>query len=110
MAEHRPTDIQPAEVDTREPVVVITNEDMAAFRKEQATLAKDPNVLASVLSDKSVQGYSTDKYPECNGAGEIKEIVGIFRDAGIPCCLVAEAALIYYGARRVMHVSSLSVL
>jgi hypothetical protein len=90
------------------PVVILTNEDIAAFRREEAALTKHPDdTFVSPFSDESVQGYLTDETPRRNGVGAIKEVVDILHRAGIPCCLVAQPALIYYGTGRVMHVSCL---
>jgi hypothetical protein len=46
------------------PVAVITNEQMAAFRKEEATKPADPNAVASPFGDESVLGYPTDEAPK----------------------------------------------
>jgi hypothetical protein len=91
------------------PVVVITNEDMAAFRKEEAAKPVDPNAVASPFGDESVQGYPTDEAPKRNGVKEIKEVVDILSEANIPCCMVAESALIYYGTTRIMHVRCFAI-
>jgi hypothetical protein len=89
------------------PVVVITNEHMAAFRKEEAAKPKVPNAVTSPFGDESVQGYPTDEASKRNGVMEIKEVVNILSTASISCCIVAENALIYYGTNRIMHVRRL---
>ena len=89
------------------PVVIITKEHMDAAHKRQATKPRNYSAILSPVSDESVRGYPTDLPPKRNGAGEIKEVVDIITAADIPCCLVAEPALIYYGAGRVMHVRRL---
>ncbi|OAL44274.1 hypothetical protein IQ07DRAFT_522236 [Pyrenochaeta sp. DS3sAY3a] len=61
-----------------------------------------PNVIISPLSDESVQGYLNDNTPPSNGVREIRDVVQILEGASIPCCMVAEPALIYYGTGRVM--------
>lgn len=86
------------------PVVVITNEDMVAFRKEEAAKPVDTNAMVSPFGDESVQGYPMDESPKQNGIKEIKEVVDVLSEASIRCCMVAENALIYYGATRIMHV------
>jgi hypothetical protein len=86
------------------PVLVITNEHMAAFAKEEAVKPLDPNAIVSPFGDESVQGYPSDEAPKRNGVEEIKEVVDILSAAKIPCCVVAENALIYYGTTRIMHV------
>ena len=91
-----------------QPVVIITDEHMAKKRKERSVLGAnvipDSNIFVSPLNSESVQGYPTDKIPGRDGISEIKEITDWLWDSGILCCLVGEAALIYYGARRVLHV------
>ncbi|WEW54695.1 hypothetical protein PRK78_000117 [Emydomyces testavorans] len=96
----------PAPTQPTQPVVIITDEDMTAFRKEKPTLPKDSSAYVSPFSDESTQGYPTDKYPKCNGVREIKEVVDILHTAKIPCSLVGESALIYYGAGRIMHLTT----
>lgn len=91
-----------------QPVVIITNEYMSKRRKEgierDAKAAPEADIFVSPLSFESVHGYLTDITPKHNGASEIKEVTDCLRAAGIWCCLVGEAALMYYGARRVLHV------
>ena len=55
------------------PVVLITNEHVAAFRKEEAAKPLDPNAVVSPFGDESVQGYPNDEAPKRNGAEEIKD-------------------------------------
>jgi hypothetical protein len=50
------------------PIVAITNEQMAAFRKEEAAKPTDPNV--SPFDDESLLSYPTDEAPKRNGAKE----------------------------------------
>ncbi|KAF1961479.1 hypothetical protein CC80DRAFT_437292 [Byssothecium circinans] len=84
-------------------VHIVTNEDMIAFREQQRlNPATGPDVFISPLSDESVQGYPNDRIPQHNGASEIRDVVRIPEGAGVPCCMVAEPALIYYGTGRVM--------
>lgn len=89
------------------PVHIVTDEDMVAFR-EQQRLNPDagPDVFISPLGDVSVQGYPNDRTPQHNGVSEILGVVQILEGAGIPCCMVAEPALIYYGTGRVMVAST----
>lgn len=88
------------------PVVVITDEMMAAWREEERLNPppKDPNAYISPLGDLSVQGYPTDEHPFNNGIKNMVEVVKILEDASVPCCMIAEPALIYYGTGRVMTV------
>lgn len=103
-AEHPPADDEPSR-----PIVRLTKESTAKYRQEQAKLFAEliaqPGAYISPLSDESVQGYRTDEDARRNGLVEIKELVtDQLRTAGIPCCLAAEAALIYYGTGRMLHV------
>jgi len=91
-------------------VHIVTNEDMVAFREhERLNPATGPDVFISPLGDVSVDGYRTDSTPQENGVNEIRDVVQILESAGIPCCMVAEPALIYYGTGRIM-MASLTVL
>ncbi|EEP79008.1 predicted protein [Uncinocarpus reesii 1704] len=54
--------------------------------------------------DGSVLGYAEDKPVHGNGVKEMAPIVELLENAGVSCCMVAEPALIYYGAGRVMTV------
>ncbi|KAI2029168.1 hypothetical protein LOZ16_006843 [Ophidiomyces ophidiicola] len=84
-------------------VEVVAVERTAARKKGRAVVPHDLAVAFSPLCDDSVQGYPTDKCPKGNGVAEIKEVVDILHAEKIPSCLVAESALIYYGAGRIMH-------
>lgn len=94
--------------ESSQPVVMITNEYMSKRRKEgierDGKAAPEAEIFVSPLNCESVQGYPTDKTPKQNGASEIKEMTDCLLAAGILCCLVGEAALMYYGARRVLPV------
>ena len=93
--------------DLPNPVHIVTDEDMAVFREEcRLNPPTGPNVIISPLSDESVQGYLNDNTPCANGVREICDVVQILEGAGIPCCMVAEPALIYYGTGRVMVAST----
>lgn len=90
----------------RKPVHVVTD-DMAIFGEEcRLNPPTGPNVIISPLSDEPVQGYLNDNTPLANGVQEIRDVVQILEGASIPCCMVAEPALIYYGTGRVMVVST----
>ena len=90
------------------PVKVVTPEDIAAqIEENRASLLQDPNVVISPLGDDSVQGYPGDKVPKWNGIQEVKAAVRILEEFKIPCCFVAEPALIYYGTGRIMTVCTL---
>lgn len=72
--------------DRPNPVHIVTDEDMAAFREEcRLNPPTGPNVLISPLSDESVQGYPNDNTPYSNGVREIRDAVQILEGAGIPC-------------------------
>lgn len=60
---------------------------------------------ASPLGDESVRGFTNDLKPKYHGAKEIVSVVQTIESLDVPCCVVGEGALIYYGARRVMFVS-----
>ncbi|KAI9837595.1 MAG: hypothetical protein M1819_007246 [Sarea resinae] len=93
------------ECQLKQPVVVITTEHMENSREKENALnaAITDSDSISAFSDESVQGYMTDEEPKLGGVSEIKEAVDILQAAEIPCCLVAESALIYYGAHRIRH-------
>lgn len=61
----------------------------------------------SPSTDESVIGFLDDKQPRRSGVQEMLEVTKLLNEADIPCCMVAEAALIYYGAGRMMDVSLL---
>jgi hypothetical protein len=65
----------------------------------------------SPVSDESVQGYPSDQQPLNeqplnDGVEEILAVIKMLESAGVPCCMVAEPALIYYGTGRVKTVCS----
>lgn len=64
----------------------------------------DPVPEMSPAFDESVIGFPEDIQPKKKGVAEILEVVSLLGEAKIPCCVVAEAALIYYGAARTMRV------
>jgi hypothetical protein len=53
-------------------------------------------------------GNPGDKCPKNEGVYEIATAVKMLECAEVPCCLVAEPALLFYGAKRVMFASSRS--
>lgn len=82
------------------PVVVVTTAER---------LPATPGAVKSPNSHVSVIGYPGDKpCGESNGVRQIAEVVKILEDAGVPCCMVAEPPLIYYGTGRTMIVRELS--
>jgi hypothetical protein len=85
-------------------VVVITNEHMKEVRDEARRRFLAEGRPANAISQISVQGYPGDERPAKNGINEIASIVRVLNTGKIPCCLVNEPALIYYGAGRVMSV------
>ena len=61
-------------------------------------------IYVSPLRDESVQGCPTDRQPLQGGTrdfSDILKVVKMLEGAEIPCCMVAEPALIYYGTGRV---------
>jgi hypothetical protein len=87
------------------PVVIITNELMEAYYEEMRLNPPiPPDGFISPFSDESVQGYVTDRQPRQAGVEEMVRVVKMLEDVGVSCCLVAEAALIYYGTGRVKSV------
>ncbi len=87
------------------PVKIITDEDMAAYREEMRLEAsRSSDVVFCPISDESVQGYATDQRPVQSGVKDILKVIRMLEDAGVPCCMVAEPALIYYGTGRVKTV------
>jgi hypothetical protein len=84
------------------PVKIITDEDMAAYKEEmRLSPPRGPDVVVCPISDESVQGYATDQEPVQGGVKDILKVVRMLEDAGVPCRMVAEPALIYYGTERV---------
>ncbi len=57
----------------------------------------------SPINDECVAGFPDDLSPVHE---DVVRIVAILEDAGIPCCFIAEYALIYYGAGRVQNVGA----
>jgi hypothetical protein len=62
------------------------------------------NVFVPPLSDESVRGYGPDRQPVQVGVKDMLKVVKILEEAAVPCCMVAEVALIYYGTGRVKTV------
>ncbi|KAH9874916.1 hypothetical protein J1614_004404 [Plenodomus biglobosus] len=96
------TDRAPSESsdDDDRSVHVITKEDIDRMLARPPPTG--PNVVISPLGDESVQGYPGDVQPRLYGIREIRVVVEILEGAGIPCCMVSEPALIYYGTKRLM--------
>lgn len=70
--------------------------------------SESPKLIISPLGHVSVTGYPGDKYCKQSGVPQIAEVVKILENAGVPCCMVAEPPLIYYGTGRTMIVRELS--
>ena len=81
--------------------VVINNSHIAASGQ---LLKPRPSANVSPMTAVSVRGYPTDKTPLQHGLDEIVTVTCVLRDVGIPCCMVAEPALLYYGTTRTMSV------
>lgn len=62
------------------------------------------NARVSPATRESVAGLGDDREPKEDGVEEILELTRLLEAERIPCCLVAESALIYYGARRLQNV------
>lgn len=86
--------------DDNKPVHVITSEDIARVLAEPPATGR--HVVISPIGHESVQGYPGDVKPRSHGVREIRGVVEILEGAGIPCCMVSEPALIYYGTGRLM--------
>jgi hypothetical protein len=87
------------------PVKIITDEDMAAYKEEmRLNPPGGSDVVVCPIGDESVQGYATDQEPVQGGVKDILKVVRMLEGAGVPCCMVAEPALIYYGTGRVKTV------
>lgn len=89
------------------PVVVLTDEVIATMQEEERLNPplRDPKTISSILGDYSVYGYPNDETPLCSGIKDILKVVNIVEESNIPCCMVAEPALNYYGADRIIFVS-----
>ena len=87
------------------PVVILTDELIAKrIEEENQNRVADSNTIISPWGDESVQGYASDKEPPHRGLREIGAAIRILEEVKIPCCMVAEPALLYYGTTRVMVV------
>lgn len=73
--------------------------------KEMLVPEGDMDKEFSPLTDESVVGFFDDKQPLRHGVQEMHEVTKLLSEADISCCMVTEAALIYYGAGRLMNVS-----
>ncbi|EEP78149.1 predicted protein [Uncinocarpus reesii 1704] len=54
------------------------------------------------MASDEITGYPGDISVSNNGIKEAAEVIRVLEDAQVPCCMVAEPALIYYGTGRVM--------
>jgi hypothetical protein len=61
--------------------------------------------FVSPTFDESVVGFPEDRHLTRSGIVEILAVIHLLETAGIPCCAVAESALIYYGTGRLRNVS-----
>nr|POE94575.1 hypothetical protein CFP56_16814 [Quercus suber] len=62
----------------------------------------DDKSFLSPAFDVSVEGFDDDEQPDSGGADLMAVVVRILQEATIGCCFANEAALIYYGAHRMM--------
>lgn len=88
------------------PVVVIDWDEM--MKKEAQWVEENAEKLRERDNDPtvtSIHGFFDDKDPIQYGVPAILEVTKTLESSGIPCCLVGICALIYYGARRIRHVS-----
>lgn len=72
-------------------------EVMSTFVPEGEPMGRFPAIF-----DESVIGFAGDIRLARQGVKEMLEVVSILKDIHIPCCAIAEAALIYFGAARLM--------
>ena len=87
-----------------QPAVVSTKSHIAApgpLPESKSSTTVSPMMAVSV------RGYPTDKTPLRQGLDEIMTVIRVLEDVGIPCCMVAEPALLYYGTTRMMSVCTL---
>jgi hypothetical protein len=78
----------------------------SAISEKAATESYRPKVARTPRREIVViGGYADDKDPENHGVHEIASVVKILDAAEIPCCIIDEGALIYYGTHRIMFVS-----
>jgi len=61
--------------------------------------------FVSPAFDESVIGYSDDVEPSNSGVEEMLAVVRLLESENIPCCMVGESALIYFGTGRMRNVS-----
>jgi hypothetical protein len=96
----------PHEEGLSRPVVVVDWDEMmkkkAQWVEENAEKLRERDNDPTVTS---IYGFFDDKDPIQYGVPTILEVTKTLESSGIPCCLVGICALIYYGARRIRHVS-----
>jgi len=96
----------PSEEGLTRPVVVVDWDEMmkkkAQWVEENAEKLRERDNDSTVTS---IHGFFDDKDPIQYGVPTILEVTKTLESSGIPCCLVGICALIYYGARRIRHVS-----
>ena len=106
MTEPAQSDELPHEEGLSRPVVVVDWDEMmkkkAQWVEENAEKLRERDNDPTVTS---IHGFFDDKDPIQYGVPTILEVTKTLESSGIPCCLVGICALIYYGARRIRHVS-----
>ena len=68
-----------------------------------------PNAQISRATKESMAGLGDDREPK-EGIEEILDLTRLLEAERMPCCLVAESALIYYIARRLQNVRLLGLV
>jgi hypothetical protein len=97
--------LPPGEVLSR-PIVVVDWDEM--MEKKAQWVEQNAEKLRERDNDPtvtSIHGFFDDKDPIQYGVPAILEVTKTLESFSIPCCLVGICALIYYGARRIRHVS-----
>jgi hypothetical protein len=106
MTEQAHGDELPHEEGLSRPVVVVDWDEMmkkkAQWVEENAEKLRERDNDPTVTS---IHGFFDDRDPIQYGVPTILEVTKTLESSGIPCCLVGICALIYYGARRIRHVS-----
>jgi hypothetical protein len=92
---------------TSRPVVVVDFDEM--LKKQAKWVEEHAEELRELDKDPAfttVNGFFDDKDPTEYGVPGILEVTKTLESSGVPCCLVGNCALIYYGTRRMRYVST----
>ena len=63
---------------------------------------------ANFLEHETVIGYPSDEWPRNDGVDDVLDIVSLFEEEGLRCCILDVMALQYYGSGRLRTVSVVS--